>query len=616
VSSLAGWWGGHVNKPEILQRMAEVMSGPDSVVEDYCEGDLAVTTIRPRVTQDSSYIAVSEDMQAIVGFSGYLYSEEIEQRKRPAHHCLKLYEDLGAEFARELNGSFAIVICDRRAGQLLLVTDRLCTRAIYYSCQEDFVFASEVKAILQYPGIGRKVNKDRSREFLALGCVLGLDTYYDHTKQVPSASVLIWDGVGPQFVKYWEARFSWSRDGDIRELADRAVSALRGAVRRSCIGAERPGLMLSGGLDSRTIAATSDQDLLCVTMHTEEGYEVATARNVANALDYEHAFVKLPKTFPLGLLQEDAVIGDGMYIYTNAQALTLRNALYDRDVDRLLNGMMLDVCFGGLFLPARRWALFGRKLRLPLLVSPNDFEVSDDFVERHQTAGVETLDLVLGPRLTGQVMELVEARVAKSVSHHPATVQSKYDVVDWLEALCNVVKQADYLNVLAIDRLVSAAIPAYDNEVIDAFLATPPYYRFNHRIYGHMYKLLNSGLRGIPYTSTGVPISTNRWWEFARMQLDEKVARPVKRRFGRLVDQDYREPVRSSWPWAGDAMRECEEWRQELWAHASHSYLADLGVVSGDGVRTLIEQHLSGEFDHTKLLGAWLTLEEWLRHYG
>ncbi len=615
MSSLAGWWGNYTHDPRLLERMTEVMSGPDPVVENYQADGFAVTTTRPAVAVGGSHVAASADGNTVVAFAGLLFSEDPEQQRNPAEHCLKLYEELGIEFARELNGSFAIVICDRRGDQLLLVTDRLSTRALYYSCQKDFVFASEVKAILQYPGISRKLNEDRLREFLVMACVVGRDTYYDHTKQVPSASVLIWDGAEAHSVKYWQARFDWSTNSDIREHATRAVSVMRGAVRRGCMGAQRPGLMLSGGLDSRAIAATSDRRLLCMTMHQQECYEVGTAQKVASALDSEHVFVRLPKTFPLELLKEGSLIGDGMYIYANAQPLMLRNLLRTRGIDRLLNGMILDVYFSGLCLPARTVTLGRRELPLPLLVSPNNLNVCDHFIKGHQTGSVNTLDVLFGPGATSEVLELIEARVANVISQHQEIVQSKYDAVDWLEALGNAVGQADYLHVLAIDRLVPAAIPAHDSEVIDAFLSTPPHYRFNQRVYLHFWQLLSEDLRAIPYSSIGGPISTSVWWNWARTW-NRKTRREITQSLRRLLHLTETRSGWESWPDVGQAMRNREEWHETLRTRASDSYLAAAGMVRGDGLRTLIEQHLEGKFDHTRLLGSWLTLEEWLRHYG
>lgn len=78
----------------------------------------------------------------------------------------------------------------------------------------------------------------------------------------------------------------------------------------------------------------------------------------------------------------------------------------------------------------------------------------------------------------------------------------------------------------------------------------------------------------------------------------------------------HQEVDRSAWPYPGLAMREREEWHTVLWAHANDSCLVDLGIVSGDGIRMAIAQHLAGQADNVYLLSGWLTVEQWLRHYG
>lgn len=367
MSTLAGWSGTHLEGDGVLKRMAEVLSGPAPLVESHRADDFAVTTVRPSVAGGGSYIAATPEGDIVLAFSGYLHSEEPAVQRNPAPYCLELYQTHGATFGNELSGSFAIAIRDGRSGHLLLITDRIGTRPLYYSTQQDFVFGSEVKAILQYPGISRKLNPDRLREFLVIACLPGWVTYYDHILQVPTASVLAWDGETVQVSRYWEPRFEWDPRADIRELAETAVQALRGSVRRSCIARERPGLMLSGGLDSRAIAATAERPPLCITMHREDCYEVRTARQVADALGFKHVFVRLDSTFPLELLQSGALIGDGMHPYANAQALAIEGTLREHAVDCLLNGWSMDVHYSGMCLPAKSIRLAVTDVPIPLL---------------------------------------------------------------------------------------------------------------------------------------------------------------------------------------------------------------------------------------------------------
>ena len=134
-------------------------------------------------------------------------------------------------------------------------------------------------------------------------------------------------------------------------------------------------------------------------------------------------------------------------------------------------------------------------------------------------------------------------------------------------------------------------------------------------MYAHMHKLLGPALRKIPYAITGVPISTNAWWEFANAKL-HKLGRLARRSLRRIATPNYEELDRSAWPYPGRAMRECQEWHEVLWRHANDSHLADLGILKGDGIRAVITEHLEGREDHTYLLDVWLTVEQWLRHYG
>jgi asparagine synthetase B (glutamine-hydrolysing) len=616
MSTLAGWFGDHLTDDAVLQRMAEVMSGPAPLVESHRGQGFAVTTVRPSVAGGGACIAATPDASVVLGVCGYLHAEDPEVQRNPAPHCLDLYLKLGSLFAQQLNGSYAIAVCDHRSGQLLLVTDRLATRALYYSAQKDFVFGSEVKAVLQYPGISRKLNQDRLREFLAIACVPGWETYYDHIRQVPSASVLAWDGESPQISRYWEPQFEWNPKADIGDLAADAVETMRGAVRRSCIGGQRLGLMLSGGLDSRTIAASAERPLLCMTMHRQECYEVRTARQVAEVTGHEHCFVHLDRSFPLELLREGSIIGDGMHLFANAQALAMWGVLRERGIDRLLNGWSMDVHFSGLCLPAKTMNLGVMELSLPALADIGESDLATNFVAAHRTGSLPALDALLRACSGRDLLSATEDRLRRVAGDLPASVRDAYDAVDWLELLGNSTKQADYLNVLAMDRLTPAAIPAHDNQMVDGFLHTPPAYRFNQRIYLEMYSRFDRHLRRIDYTSLGGPLSRSIWWNWARKQSGRIQRELIVPGFRRLLRLPPSTRYPGSWPQAGSAMRNCQEWHTALWRYADESRLVDLGIVRPEGVRQLIGEHLGRIRNHATLLSSWLTLEEWVSTYG
>ena len=73
---------------------------------------------------------------------------------------LHLYEEEGLDFPNRLNGQFAIALYDGRAKRLLLVRDQIGICPLFYTIVgEQVVFASEIKGILEYPGVERRLNQ-------------------------------------------------------------------------------------------------------------------------------------------------------------------------------------------------------------------------------------------------------------------------------------------------------------------------------------------------------------------------------------------------------------------------------------------------------------------------
>src|SRR5437763_13672484 len=67
---------------------------------------------------------------------------------------LAAYDRFGESFVERLDGDFAIGVFDRRANRLLLARDRLGLRPLCYTqFNRTFLFASEAKPLLAYPGV-------------------------------------------------------------------------------------------------------------------------------------------------------------------------------------------------------------------------------------------------------------------------------------------------------------------------------------------------------------------------------------------------------------------------------------------------------------------------------
>lgn len=473
MSSLCGVLGEEATPRNIMERMLASMAGLQPVSEHLARVGFTVSTTQPGLAGDIERIATSEDGAVTVAFAGYLYTEDLQARSRPAQHCLDAYERVGLSFPLELNGTFAVVIYDGRTRTLHLISDRLCTRALYYCRQPDaFLFASEVKAILEYPGVSRKLNEERLLEFLTIEMVLGCDTYYDHIRQVPPASVLTWDGHEIRISEYWRPVFRYDENADIDESAERIAAAITGAMKRVCAGVDRAALMLSGGLDSRTIAAASPIPLHCMTMHSEDYMpDVRSARRVASMLRLRHEFIRLPETYPLELLSEGSLLGDGMYPFHHAQGLYLRHALAQSGPQVLLNGYAVDLYFQGGEMPRAAATLWSRLTGPPHLIPAERVDPVAGLLQHAASDSASSIGVV--GRRAEEAGRVLASRANDIAAGLASMALGPHDLTELL-VIRNAAKCYAHLHLRAMARLTGEGLPAWDNEIIDVWLLTPP----------------------------------------------------------------------------------------------------------------------------------------------
>lgn len=209
---------------------------------------------------------LSDDEGVVLTYNGEIYNFQFLRRELEAlGHQFKTDSDTevllasylawGEDCVNRLRGMFAFAIWDNRKGQLLLVRDRLGIKPLYYVTLPDgtFLFASELKAILAYPGVGRKLRLDAVEDYLALGYVPDPKTILsDIAKLPPSCSLTIDANTGQQAIsRYWapDVVTPAVADEDVGELLVR----LEEAVKLRMIADVPLGAFLSGGVDSSTV---------------------------------------------------------------------------------------------------------------------------------------------------------------------------------------------------------------------------------------------------------------------------------------------------------------------------------------------------------------------------
>jgi asparagine synthase (glutamine-hydrolysing) len=171
----------------------------------------------------------------------------------------------GPKIFSRLRGMFALALWDRRSQRLILARDRLGKKPLYWAATaEAFVFGSEIKALLAWPGIDRAADLSAIDRYLTFGYVPAPDTAFLGIHKLPAAHYLVIE-IGadgklgePELVRYWrlpEPRESrWNRSAD--DLRHELVAQLEEAVRLRLISDVPLGAFLSGGVDSSAVVAT------------------------------------------------------------------------------------------------------------------------------------------------------------------------------------------------------------------------------------------------------------------------------------------------------------------------------------------------------------------------
>jgi asparagine synthase (glutamine-hydrolysing) len=217
----------------------------------------------------------NEDETVWVVLNGEIYNfQELKNRLEILGHQFKTrsdteviahaYEEYKEHCFQYFNGMFAIGIWDEKRKQLVLARDRLGKKPLYYSCiNGDFLFASELKAMMLYPAFPRKVDPVSLAKYLFFEFIPSPHTIFKEAKKIPAASYLVWDNKGIGVRQYWSPFEPQKRENNLSEVEAelRIMELLTESVKRRLISDVPLGVFLSGGIDSSTITALAQKEV-------------------------------------------------------------------------------------------------------------------------------------------------------------------------------------------------------------------------------------------------------------------------------------------------------------------------------------------------------------------
>jgi asparagine synthase (glutamine-hydrolysing) len=271
-----------------------------------------------------------------------------------------LYEEYGPKMMGQLNGQFAFAILDRNRQELFLARDHVGIAPLYYAQTESsFVFASEIKAILKYPEIRRKVNLTGLDQIFTFPGLVSPQTMFEGIHRVRPGHYLIVNKQGVKEFEYWDLDYpriddhtnGISESTHIDELTERFTRSVQYRLQ-----ADVPvGFYLSGGLDSSLTAAfinrlepRSSRHAFAVTFADQRADEGKYQKMMAERVNCELHSARFDWSRTADMMRDMIYHAECPVKETyNTCSMALSRAAHENKIKVILTGEGADELFAG-----------------------------------------------------------------------------------------------------------------------------------------------------------------------------------------------------------------------------------------------------------------------------
>ncbi len=253
------------NREEVIRKMTDRIKhrGPDS--EGFYSDDAISLGLRFFSTTDSigGKLPISnEDGSKLLFFDGnvYNYAELRADLEKTGHvfgtdlECeavLHGYEEYGAGVLDKIRGSFAFVVWDKTAQTLFGAKDISGGKPLYYyKTESEFLFASEIKAFLDYPNFQKKLVTEQIPNYLSYEYLPDETTLFENVYKLPAAHFFTYQNGKLDIERYYKIEYKVEEDKSLEYWVDEISSEFSKSVALHQNAGTEIGSFLSSGVDS------------------------------------------------------------------------------------------------------------------------------------------------------------------------------------------------------------------------------------------------------------------------------------------------------------------------------------------------------------------------------
>ncbi len=559
-----------IDRENILKEMMEVMRhrGPDSDGTYFSE-EAALGFCRLSIIdlQEGGQPMFNETGELVLIFNGeiYNYQELREELVKKGHvfanHSdsevlLHGYEEYGEKLLDRLRGMFAFVIWDSHRKKLFAARDFFGIKPFYYGIiNGSFVFASEIKSILAFPGYEKKVNEEALEQYLSFQYSALEETFFEGIFKLQPGHYLTYEDQIVKIRSYFDPMLTPEKEGDEERLIDELDEVIQGSIKQHMVSDVEVGSFLSGGVDSSLIAACFTGDRSFTVGFPKEGdhyTECDQADSLAKKLKLNHTSRTIEEdeyweAVPKVMYHLDEPSGDAA-----AVALYFVAGEAAKHVKVVTSGEGADELFGGynIYLEpqALRWISWlpggmRRRLgewaeRMPRHMKGRSYliraskDVEERFIGNANIFSKEEREIILKhPGKAVSPAELLEKKYRKAVGLSDMDKMQYIDLTSWLPG--DILQKADKMSMA---HSLELRVPFLDRNVFETARRLPSREKTKH--YTSKYLFRKAAERHLPKENTerrklGFPVPIRVWIR------QEKGYEKIKERFTSSAAQQY-----------------------------------------------------------------------------
>lgn len=358
----------------ILKRMAEKLNhrGPDFT--GYCiTGNTALGLTRlsiididggmqPMFNEDGTVVLVCNgeifnfgDMRRSLELRGHKFRSNCD-----VEVILHLYEEYETEFINRLNGQFSFVIYDSNKNILLCARDHVGITPFFYTLIDGvFLFASEIKALLEHPGVVREVDLIGLDQIITFPGLISPKTMFKNISSLPCGHYMLVGSFGTKVCEYWDMIYPEAGKVDsstgekyYMEKLDEYISE---SVKLRLFADVPLGLYVSGGLDSAIIASKAVSlkpgdtwESFSIDFAEKRISEQKYQKMLADQLNLRHHVELIENADIINSLEKMVYYSESPLKETfNAASLALSGMTKKHGIKAVLAGEGADELFGG-----------------------------------------------------------------------------------------------------------------------------------------------------------------------------------------------------------------------------------------------------------------------------